>query len=514
MTPQISDTARVTKRGADLGNTDTLAAKALLVYQAIVADLTRPGGPEPEALTHKGIPGFKWEKPMSKVTTLLWGDQLHQPIPPSGETLAVKLNRYLRETGNAECLLRGRGVNPTWWIRGEWNGLPPVPQTHPEPNATYAERTLTRDEAGENRPAAPVTVTVMPALDAAIAANQGASEADAHAAQRQRILETAVAIYQRDGTLELISVARALGYASSNPVYAHFQNRNELLDAVKAAVGVPASDASDQDADRSHPCERCGQRFSGGQYLRVHIAGHEMADLIIATGVKLTKDANGELPRMSDVARAVPCAATTISQRVGSVDTLHAAILQEIQKQQDAVPTTTTGLSPVARARAERLVQYHVGLGDALGEPLNITAIRMVGVGIRSGQFELFFKRMIDGEVLTIRTGIGYRTTIAYYVPGPNFDPEIAAHIDLVRTALKGGPASVAIAAPVIAPAPQAPADLVAVLEAAIDQARSLQGAAERPDRTEAYEAAITIERDRADQLQDQLDTIRKVFGQ
>lgn len=514
--PTVSETARVTKRGADLNQTESLAGKALLVYQAIVADMTKPGEPDPVAMTHQGIPGFRWEKPMSKITSMLWGDRLYQPEPPTGKNLALQLNEYLRATGNAVCIQRGRGINPVWWIRGEWNGLPPAPPVHPMPNATYTERTLTKDEAGENRPAAPVTVTVMPALDAAIAANRGAAEDDTHADQRQRILDTAIAIYRHDGDLEVVKVSRALGYQSTNPVYAHFRTKNDLLIAVLAAVGAPESALSEADPRQ---CVRCGQVFTGAQYLKVHIAGHEMADLIVTTGVQLTKDANGELPMLQDVARAVPCAVTTVAQRVGNVDALHAAILRKIEDEKNTVPAPSSGLvTPVALARADRLAQYHVGLGDALGEPLNITAIRMVSIGIRTAQFEAFFDHLINDGLLVPHTGTGYRSNVSYYAPGPNFDPEIAAHIDLVRAALSGIRASVGLTAPVVAPpvapAPQMPADLVAVLEMAIDQARLLQATADKPDHTEAYKATIEAERDRADQLQTQLDTIRNVFGQ
>lgn len=74
------------------------------------------------------------------------------------DSLTGTIREYLRETGNAYCTQKDPAKGIRWWIRAEWNDTPHA-VVHGGLALTSRERRLTSVEAGEDRPAAPVTVT-------------------------------------------------------------------------------------------------------------------------------------------------------------------------------------------------------------------------------------------------------------------------------------------------------------------------------------------------------------------
>lgn len=91
----------------------------------------------------------------------LWPDLAGRPtVERTSYTRDIR--QFLRASGNAVCVRRPTEGNeprqlPIWWIRDEWRDVAAVPIFRTL-ELTYAERRLSVTEAGEDRPAPPVTV--------------------------------------------------------------------------------------------------------------------------------------------------------------------------------------------------------------------------------------------------------------------------------------------------------------------------------------------------------------------
>lgn len=163
--PSIGQTARVTKRGADLPDVHRaeLGTNAWLVWQYVREQIT-----DQTAITmRQGVSGYTWSGSLTRVMGDLWPSLRDEYLtnPADGLTIRRRLNHYLRSSMNLVCLDRGynppAGTGhdterrlPTWWVRKDWN--PTEPTLGTQVVLTRDERKIDKSDAGEDRAPAPV----------------------------------------------------------------------------------------------------------------------------------------------------------------------------------------------------------------------------------------------------------------------------------------------------------------------------------------------------------------------
>lgn len=110
----------------------------------------------PQVARHR-VEGLEWRGNVKAVARTLWGGLKLKPNRQESAQAAharTLLYKYLAQTGNMVCEERNLGMS-RWWIRNTFNDAP-VSVVSVQ-SFTARERKLTPEEAGETRPAEPVT---------------------------------------------------------------------------------------------------------------------------------------------------------------------------------------------------------------------------------------------------------------------------------------------------------------------------------------------------------------------
>lgn len=111
------------------------------------------------------VMGYEIEVNLKRKCFDLWPG-LNQMDRASQDAFISEIYSYLRASGNAICVRKpGLGEHgiPLWWFREVWNDVKAV-GVYKTTELTARERRLTPQEAGEDRPPAPVTVKQQEAI--------------------------------------------------------------------------------------------------------------------------------------------------------------------------------------------------------------------------------------------------------------------------------------------------------------------------------------------------------------
>ena len=166
--PRLSDVAKVTTRGGNVPDTENeLAYSAYCLYEAVKVEIRKSSY---ESVSRGGIPGLEGQVSVPKALKFLWPsmsrmDKGDDDSP--ADKARADMYKYLRETKNLVCINRGNvRMMSTWWVRGEWNDLPPQPERSERSKRTFeaAETTLTTTPR-EAEAASPPAVVFHPAAE-------------------------------------------------------------------------------------------------------------------------------------------------------------------------------------------------------------------------------------------------------------------------------------------------------------------------------------------------------------
>jgi hypothetical protein len=157
--PDGSDLASIASTGApDISTPAKLALAAYAVWRSMVqragmnSDFFKHHSPE--EMTYGEAQGYRWRGSVNRVIDEMWGwfDTSEDDI----KLVKRELNRYLKLSQNLVCVVQGRSFPYTWFVRGEYNDIPPyaTPERAPDPR----QEKLTPAEAGEDRAPSEVTV--------------------------------------------------------------------------------------------------------------------------------------------------------------------------------------------------------------------------------------------------------------------------------------------------------------------------------------------------------------------
>lgn len=539
---QIGQTAKITIGGLDATkiNEDGLRGEALLVYQAIVTELTKPGADTPQTGTHRGIPGVYWRGAMSRIVASIWPVQCNLKDPVTGRTLNEEVNTYLRITANAMCLHRGGGGDPPlWWIRSEWNGAPPT--SHATESITKlslnrTERELTPRDVGETRVPAPVITTfiapkptevadriamkppvttsppiadVEPAVtdDADVASvpidyickfgcgqsfTTGAARASHQRShpRRSAIITQARRLYEKHGDFTVKDVSIAAGHRDASGAYGYFHSKDAIMQEVLADIKKNPSVKTQE----SQTCTRCGNAYEHAPALASHMRGHVFQDRIVAVAAKLVEDGTWPPPTLRVFADLVNCAPSALRDNFVNLDGVYSRAMISLTEQ-GITPLPCTGWPSAEAPRpitteplivtdpeeihALHLIQVFVGVSYSLGYPLSLTAVRFLPVGLNGSRFDAFMDLLTNHGVLTmsrVKRSNGGNEK-TIYVPGLAFDQEIAARLTAFNATGSGAIVSTAVTTPIVTNGSTA---VTAVL------AKYLREAAEYVDQLEA----------------------------
>lgn len=171
--PDFAETAHITMRGRNVPlpvqgqlprlDGGELVTNAWLLFEAVrtqaMKDRVRTDQlPATEPMAWEGIDGWLWHGNVNAVAKPMWP----RYSDPSAEADQVrrKINGHLRSSLNMVCLAHGNPGKPSqWWIRdGDFNDAAPansVIEVHSKPS----HKTVTDQEAGKDRPPAPVTTS-------------------------------------------------------------------------------------------------------------------------------------------------------------------------------------------------------------------------------------------------------------------------------------------------------------------------------------------------------------------
>lgn len=178
--PPLGAQARVTARGErnpHIGFDEPLESRAWAVWFSIRNGACKSKGKPAAAPKNKantpdlaGVPGFEVEVNLTTKMRDLW-TEFAALDRMSQNAFADEVRSFLRASGNMVNVRlpgigKGEHGQPLWWIRDTWNDVKGIPIYRPT-ELTSRERRLTPVEAGEDREAAPVTVSKAPQAPAA-----------------------------------------------------------------------------------------------------------------------------------------------------------------------------------------------------------------------------------------------------------------------------------------------------------------------------------------------------------
>lgn len=547
----IEQIARVTTRGKSLDNaTDgSVRSNAFITFTKLHNLIKESGTPVEEWHAVSGLKaerGFLWKGALSHVIRDLW------PTSTKDDDLGHEINRFLSATHNAVCVKRHADTQPpTWWVRDEWAERPAVklgalsPTVYP----TATERKVTPHEAGEDRLAAPVTVTFKePAIP------EPATEPARTAAAP---VPTPIAVTE---VKRQRAEARTATMVRNRPAF------------------VVSSDGEPVPPDFPHACGltnpsgvRCRRVFRAPQSASLHRnAGHktinallEAAADLVAAGTTLTTANVTEpaglhcttvysfFPTLNDlyyearllVERRAVAARRTQAARDRKAEKHEEKLRLEAEKRTVAREVELSEAAKWdelaratrldAEARTREIYQLFVGFAHAVGAPFNLSSLDAIPVPVVQKKRRQLVDEMWQKKIFARQASldaVGRPTHLL--VPGIAFDEGIARRLDALR----------APAAPVdpgtVTPEAAEKLDLLALLELAADEIRSqreiektaavqdellVQLAKDRDDALHLAEEAVTEAGRAHDEaveakkqlaaVQKTLDHFRKVLG-
>lgn len=98
-------------------------------------------------------PGILVHLNVSKLMGDMWDGYNASPLHAPSTAARTALYKYLKDAADMVCTEQHAGDGSTWWIANEWQDKPVTG------SGNYAERKITREQAGEDRLPAPVEVT-------------------------------------------------------------------------------------------------------------------------------------------------------------------------------------------------------------------------------------------------------------------------------------------------------------------------------------------------------------------
>jgi hypothetical protein len=225
------------------------------VYTKVLLTL-HTSGVKPEERSHDGEMGYIWNGSLLGILTELWPNVARVGDDPRALHARKEINGHLRRTHNMVCIdpgyAGGRSPvgaprrSPVWWIRTTWNPAPPVDLPR---GLTRTERKLTRVEAGEHLPPAPVSVRLVkparhhgqfpcPEADCneTFPSETGRNHHKVYHVTHQRLIVRAASILRGNGddanALRLGEVTPGIIHRAS--LARHFRTKYSLIEAARA----------------------------------------------------------------------------------------------------------------------------------------------------------------------------------------------------------------------------------------------------------------------------------------
>lgn len=462
---ELQKIARVTVRGKGLDEVTDGSEKSnsFLVHQKILLNVEKNPTPA-ETIYHKNPAtgqqeeGWLWEGAMATVVHDLWPIEATLTDPKTGQSLGHRINTYLRYSHNAVCVnRRGSAKPPQWWIRKVWNdGNPLTPTNMGTTVATYTERRLTPEEAGETRPPAPVTIT--------------------H--KEPTVAPPTVAPFSFVAAVETITEK-----ASSKPKPAAPKQRD--VEVVRGRQSFTLSkDGQPVPPDYPFACgltdisgTKCRRVFGAQNAVTTHRASHPTLDEMIkiaAEMIQRTGEVNG-----NHVAEKMGRHQTVVYSYYPTMNDLYlsgrkyleAQKRKAAQKQaQEEAKSQKDANNADGKQRAAEIYQLIVGFCQAVSTTINHSTLSFFPMPIPATDRSAFIARMVNEKQLTYVDSLdnaGKKTKII--VPGICFDEEIAKRLEVFKTGIT--PASVEHTTPEDA----RKLDILAVLALATDEIKSLR---------------------------------------